>query len=365
MRSLLVLFAAWVTCASVGLAQTSASVGTAPALNWVRLAGAESCADSVEVARRIESHLGRRVFWSASDAEESIEAVVEHESGVWTLALHVQSRDGSRGQRRLESRSPECAALIEDAIVVIAALIDPQHDPGATRIAPEVDGTLERAFGAEPTDPDPETLTAPGPQPAIGHERAASIRSTGSSSPAATASAHSDPLRLRASLATFGALGRLPGMGAGFAAGLTLAPRGMWSLQLELMGLLPKTEAVEDAGGRVTFSRLDSRLRLCPLDTGRWALCSGGGVGIVLGSASGFVHTRQLSPALGADLDVHARYRLPLSSDLSLTLGANVSIALQRPELVFRTEASPLAPTELYSTPVLAGHLAVGAEIDL
>jgi hypothetical protein len=366
MRSLAVLLALWLTGVGAAFAQqTSAGEGTAAALNWVRLAGAESCPDSSQVARRVEAHLGRRVFWSASDADESIEVVVARESRAWTLRMHVQSGDGRRGERQLRSDGPACAALIEDAIVAIAALIDPQHDPGATRIAPEVDDTLEAAFGAEPTDPDPDTLRAGGTRPSTARDPQPTPKALAAESPHSRGAARSDSVRLRGALGTIGALGRVPGIGAGIAAGLTLQLPDLWSVQLELMSLLPRTELAQDSTGRVTFTRSDARLRLCPLDLGSWLACAGGGVGIVTGSATGFVHSRRLSPTLGADLDVSTRYRLPLSADFSLTFGATLSVALRRPELVFRSERASGEPRELYSTPLLGGHLTAGVEIEL
>ena len=61
----------------VGSAQAQGGARRGPALNWVRLPGAESCIAASELALRVEERLERRVFVLAPDAELAFDGYVQ------------------------------------------------------------------------------------------------------------------------------------------------------------------------------------------------------------------------------------------------------------------------------------------------
>lgn len=92
-------------------------------LSWVRLAGAEQCIATHELARRVEARLGRRSFVSASQAELSFEGRIERDArhDAWLATVVVSDRQGRMlGRRELRARGAECAAIDSSLAYVFA-----------------------------------------------------------------------------------------------------------------------------------------------------------------------------------------------------------------------------------------------------
>jgi len=136
--------AAW----TVATAPVRAEDKRAAALNWVRLAGAESCIDATSLARRIEERLARPVFPAPAQATLIVEGRAEKSATGFAATLHIFDQAGaSLGSRELDSPKTDCAELSETVVLVLAVMIDP-------------DGAL----AAIP--PAPKEVPAPQPKPA-------------------------------------------------------------------------------------------------------------------------------------------------------------------------------------------------------
>lgn len=98
-------------------------------LSWVRGQGAESCLSKQALAHKIEALFSRAMFFSASDAEISIEASVaqQENAGHWYVRIIVSNPDGDiLGNRDLRIFEDDCEAIIEPITVIIALMMDPE-----------------------------------------------------------------------------------------------------------------------------------------------------------------------------------------------------------------------------------------------
>jgi hypothetical protein len=124
----------------------------APGLSWVRGLGAESCINSVELAKRVEVILGRAVFVSASEAELVIEGYVNPKKG-GGFEARLMVIDGSGrwlGSRDLSIELLDCSALDDALALVIAVTINPQSGlAGESILSPEMAATLDGLFSKD------------------------------------------------------------------------------------------------------------------------------------------------------------------------------------------------------------------------
>lgn len=102
------------------------------ALAWVRLPGAEQCIGSVELARAVETRLGRAVFVPTPRAERIVEAsIAPSGSGFGALLSVADQRGRILGQRELSTTSTDCRSLDRALVLVLALLIDAEAIPPA------------------------------------------------------------------------------------------------------------------------------------------------------------------------------------------------------------------------------------------
>jgi hypothetical protein len=127
----------------------------------VREKGAESCITSIDLAKQVETLLGRLVFVSASEAELVVEGYVRPNDTVgFTVRLVVSDSSGKPlGSRDLTTDQSDCKSLDEALALVIAVTLNPKSGlAGSSLLPPESASLLDRLFASEPTEPDPRIL---------------------------------------------------------------------------------------------------------------------------------------------------------------------------------------------------------------
>lgn len=117
-----VLVASMVGHASVAWSQSSPT-----SLQWVRLPGAESCADGATLARLVEQRLGRAAFVAPSRAERTLEGrIAPRREGVgWEVSIATYTPAGRAGLRTLVTERADCAAATPTLGLVLSLLTDP------------------------------------------------------------------------------------------------------------------------------------------------------------------------------------------------------------------------------------------------
>lgn len=111
------------------------------ALSWVRLPGAEACADGPTLARAVNARLGRSALVPLADAEVVVEGRIEPQNGGFRATIGVH--DGARqGSRTIERTTARCADLDADLALVVAVTIDPNAALGTPPSPPTPTPTL-------------------------------------------------------------------------------------------------------------------------------------------------------------------------------------------------------------------------------
>ena len=129
--------------------------------SWVRLPGAETCADAATLRAKVIARLGRDPF--SETAPHSIEGTVGHEGKRWVARLFVRDADTGalRGQRELSSEEAACSALDPGITLALALAIDPD---GALSPAPSVSvSTSASASTSHVPKPIPSAVVVPAP----------------------------------------------------------------------------------------------------------------------------------------------------------------------------------------------------------
>ncbi|HMJ15181.1 MAG TPA: hypothetical protein VK524_27390, partial [Polyangiaceae bacterium] len=100
------------------------------ALNWVRLAGAETCIAPADLARSVEARLQRSVFGALSSSEVTIEGHVGPTRGERFRVLLSMTDERGRvsGSREFLSEPGHCSELDAALVLTLALLIDPNAD---------------------------------------------------------------------------------------------------------------------------------------------------------------------------------------------------------------------------------------------
>ncbi len=125
-------------------------------LRWTRSKGAENCADSATLARRVEARLGRPVF--RERASKVLVASVHRSPSEYVARLHLEQGSAHTAARALRSSDADCAALEAAVVLAMAIAIDSR----AALAAP-----APPASAAEPAPPAPDSeAAAPLPEPA-------------------------------------------------------------------------------------------------------------------------------------------------------------------------------------------------------
>jgi hypothetical protein len=110
------------------------------ALSWTRNRGAEHCPALQEIARRVDSLLGRPAFVEPSRARWLIEAAIEPSaSNGWRVVIRLAtSVDEPLGTRELEVNKSDCNAAANSAALAIAIMMAPDAELNEASAAFEV-----------------------------------------------------------------------------------------------------------------------------------------------------------------------------------------------------------------------------------
>jgi hypothetical protein len=267
MRTLGAAVALLAALGEIGVA--TAEPPAAPALSWLRVAGAETCIGGPELAEQVEAQLGRPVLVALPQAQLTVEGSVAPEAEGFRVYLRLSNRDGgTRGERALAVTTQDCRALDPLLVFLIALMLDPDAPLLPPRLPSGLSESTRAAladlFGNEPTVP-PLELAAPS-----GRDAPAAVAPAREPSRAPRGSTTTDALEADDAPApgwSFGvqaealaAIGLLPRPGAGFRLGVVAAPAD--GFRLELGGALFLENAI--AGEEASFSLVQGELAACP-----------------------------------------------------------------------------------------------------
>lgn len=296
-------------------------------LEWVRLEGAESCIDGVELERRVKRRLGTEPF--DARAARSIEGMVQRSGEVWRAQIVVRARpdDANPPRRELESAAGECDSLSNAVVLAVALAIDPAaafSDP---------------AGKAPPSLPPVEAPKAPpAPEPSIAPSEAT--------------------LAGRAELTLAGQLGLLPQASFGLGLGTATVLTSRFELGLRARAF-PETEVSGDPSYAVGLAALT--LELCgvarPGTVVELRACAGPSLGLLHASVLTGDRTQPGQRAsLAAELGFDAAFAL--TRKLAFELGARAAVPVTRYR--FTLEGSDQA---LFTQSVVAGIAYIGLEL--
>ena len=234
----------------------AATGASSSSLSWSRLDGAEGCIGTRQLARAVETMLGRQVFVSAARAEVSVEGRVSRRDGTWVAAITVADEDGrALGERTLRSGDSSCHDLDEPVVLAIALMIDP-------------DATLEPGISA-PSVSQP-TLPAPAAPAVTPAEVSAEVRVEErlvfmpAVAPAADRPSDDDDIwQLGVRAGPSAAVGLLPEVGFGVNAAVVIEPP--WLFAVEASGTLYLPRAATLEGHSADFALAYVGLAPCPL----------------------------------------------------------------------------------------------------
>jgi len=264
-----------------------------PALNWVRLPGAEGCITAAELAQRVEARLERSVFVLAQDAELAFDGYVQpRASGGFAAHLAVSNARGQvLGARDVESAEVSCRGL-DDALVLITALTlfpgDFGLSSGGIALDEDTNARLHALFGDEPSELDPASLpAAPAPEPAAPPLAA---RAELPAQPDRDQPSARKNVALEA--APVLAIGVLPGAALGVSAELTVRFPELWPIRAAFGHFFERDARAEKlTSGTASFERNELMLLGCPLspdDALAVELCMGAVFGVMSVSSEGF-----------------------------------------------------------------------------
>jgi hypothetical protein len=337
----------------------------APGLNWIRLPGAESCIPAAGLAERVEQRTGRVLFVAPSEAELTIDGhVAPREGGGYRVLLQLADREGERlGERELLFDSDDCSEIDAAVALIIAVTLYPNTGLIGSGIPldDDTEQRLDALFGAEPTDPDPESLLeveAEAAAPEHAQQRDAERPSVGEGDGPRT---RSEPIEIGFDAVAMGGLGQLPGMG--------LAGAGYLHLLLPRFGVLEAgvarwmgAEARPDSRmGMLELDLLSAVVHVCPwqvvLPEAR--LCAGAEVGLMSARPSGFEVTGDASDDVVASALATLRYRPRIAGPLRMRIALTALLPLV--QRAYTSERLDGSTEQLYR----ASQLAVSGEIGL
>jgi hypothetical protein len=304
-----------------------------PALNWVRLPGADGCIAPVELANRVEQRLGRSVFVRANDAIVVIEGRVGPEpDGGFSAVLRVSDPSGTLyGTRELRSASQDCRELDEIAALVIAITIRHEHTGTAIELPATVAAQLDALFAGEPSVVDPGELPSAHAAPAATASEAAARTAS------LTAATPERSWRLGLDAGLLLETGIQPT--TAFVAELRLYAALQHIGSVALTGLLsvPQTQvSAAQASGQLEHRFFAFGAQWCPPPWQLWlselALCGELRAGQLSVEPSGFRVEHGVAHELWAELVPSAAVRARLIGPSRVLLAVGMPIRLLRPE---------------------------------
>ncbi len=257
----------------------AADEASASSLSWTRKPGAEGCIGQAELRKRVEARLSRKLV-GESDARLQIRGEIAANKRGWVARIKARDVDSGSGTRTLTEDGADCRKFDAALVLAVTLMIDPDAP-----LVPEPPPTP----GPEPgTDPESKATPTPAPPPP---QRNATTTPAQPSPPRPPtpqprpAPPRTGPWRFGPSVSGVGAVGVLPGVALGGAAGATLIAPSWWSIEAR-GALWAKTDS-EPTRARLGLSQFSLRLCALPASNDHWMLSACGGAGLGLISAQG------------------------------------------------------------------------------
>ena len=296
------------TLATLGLARAAHAAPRTSSLSWVRLAGADACVSTQDLARDVETRLGRSVFVSPAQADLSVEGRIEpaHGKPGWHAVVVLRDAKGvTLGTRELARDAASCDAMREPLALVVALMIDPD------------------ASTAPPPPPTP--APAPPPQTIVVEKQVPVYVAVPAPAPPPPPPEPTWHIDVGASLAA--SVGLLPHVEPGIAGSALLEPP--WFIPLEAYGALWLDST---ADGGPTFALAYVGGGLCPLryrdELLRIYACASGELGYLKATSpdSAQVHVAGVLEGRGS---------LKLFGPIAARAGASLVVPILRPSFEY------------------------------
>jgi hypothetical protein len=224
-------------------------------LEYNRPAALAACPDGAAFRRAVSERLRRDPF--VLGAARKIRVSLARSGATLTALVHVEERGRSRGDRRIDTRA-DCAALASGAALAVSIAIDPAVLLGLPdeSASAQVD-TTSAQVKAEPEvkpEPSPRTKPEPSPPPLAGKVTAPSAAASQPAKAVERRVFARVGLRVWAGIVPEISVG--PSLGAGYQS-------GHWSLALDAIAVLPRTESVPETRRAVAVDLLGAELAPC------------------------------------------------------------------------------------------------------
>jgi hypothetical protein len=361
-----------------------------PALNWVRMPGAEHCIGSVELASAVEERLGRPVFVRSPDALVLIEGRVSPRPQSGFVAVIQVSDAGGQvyGSREIGVDDSDCARLGEVAALVIAVTIRRDGSPAGLALPSDVAAQLDALFDGEPSELDPtRTPSAPtakstGPRAEAGDTDAQAPAAAGETrrdagqgegTPESRPARRADPeparapWQLKLDVGAWMESGLQPGGTLGGVARAQLEVDGVLGVGVGATLALAREQDVQDERGALSFQPRALSSWLCLAERrvlgSALSLCAWAQLGWVRVEADGFRVDNDDAERPWVALGPMASIYAPMVGPLYVRLGARLTVRIVRPGFEYRR--SDGVQTEAFAMDAvgLAAELALGARL--
>lgn len=340
-----------------------AQTPTSFSLSWVRGRGAESCLSTRALAQKIEALFGRAMFFSASDAEMSIEASIERqeEARQWYIRIAVSNPDGDiLGGRELRIVKDNCDAIIEPITVIIALMMDPEGQSvnlpgnilnGEFDVAEELLEEISSKPEAREKSKSPKKVVTKT------RERNGEDQTT------AISDRRDQSLTWRPilSLDAVANTGLLPNVGFGVSASSTQIIGELWPIEIRGTFLFENAKTLDTSEGEVGFYGVLATIRACPLrfkSLGQIMLCAGFDTGGIFVTDKNFSVEKREFWVLGGD--IQSRLILAISDGIDLNLA--LALLLLSPRTFQYITASD-ERADLYQMGPFSGNLEIGIAV--
>jgi hypothetical protein len=358
-------------CLCVLLPRAAAAEASGVALNWVRLAGAETCVSASDLMNRVEERAGRVLFVRSGEAVLSVDGYVRAVADPkgWEVRLAVSQADGQvLGSRDLGVLVGDDCGVIDEAVeflVHITLDADGAFDIGIP-LSPQTRRLLDEAIGNEPLDWSP-TLSGPGARPSPSEtEPPKALPTAAPAEPrtdAPSASAPEVPSSAVFDVSAAAGVGQTPGISFGLALHIALLTRLGWIFELGLT--VWPTRRVE-ADGYAGYADVDLQLgslAVCPFKLlSALALCAGGEYGRIGVVPHGFAQPGDPSTRPVLDVFGSGVLQLPIVGPLTARGALSLAIPILTNEYVFDTKAGT---QRLFRTFPIVAKLELGLGVRL
>jgi hypothetical protein len=320
----------------------------AATLQWVRMPGAESCADGLALSRAVDAKLGRAVFTAPSAAMLVVEGRTERDAEGYRAVVHLVDEAGNElGSREVRSSQSDCKELSEAVAVVLAVMVDP-------------DGALAAAPVVTPATPAEAPAPVPPPAPVVTKEREPVSPPRGPACPIVA-----PPVRPEADAAAFArvSLGQLPRPAIGAGLSFELSFPGWGGARLEAAGFRDQArelDALPGAGARLRM--IYAGLGLCPLYASnrrmRFSGCVGAQAGVLQSRSYGLDTGARDSTDVIVTGEGAGRYSLRLGKGVALYVGASLLVPIVRP--LYEARRADGTKETLFEPNAIAGAFDLG-----